>query len=102
MTKPFAKSVCQEADEIVSGERRSDYGHPSDEFKQVSQMWSAITGVEINSRQVGLMMICLKVVRENHKHKRDNLVDIAGYAKTVELVEESFFREAFNNENYRG
>jgi len=33
-------------------------------------------------------MIALKISRECNKHKRDNLVDIAGYAKTIDMVME--------------
>jgi hypothetical protein len=32
-------------------------------------------------------MILLKVAREGHTHKRDNVVDIAGYAELVEAVQ---------------
>lgn len=34
-------------------------------------------------------MAGIKISRETHGHKRDNLVDMAGYAKTVDLIEES-------------
>ena len=32
------------------------------------------------------MMCGLKLVREMHRHKRDNLVDLAGYAKVTDMV----------------
>ena len=51
-------------------------------------MWSAILGQEVTPAQVGLCMIAVKVSRECHKPKRDNLVDIAGYAETVRMVRE--------------
>ena len=41
----------------------------------------------IPPEKVALMMCGLKLVREMHRHKRDNLVDLAGYAKVADLVE---------------
>jgi len=37
---------------------------------------------------VPMMMILLKVSRERHKHKDDNLADIKGYARTCEMLYE--------------
>ena len=31
-------------------------------------------------------MIAVKLARQTHQHKRDNLVDIAGYARTAAMV----------------
>jgi hypothetical protein len=33
------------------------------------------------------MLVDLKIVREAHGHRRDNLVDVAGYAKTIAILE---------------
>ena len=33
-------------------------------------------------------MIGVKISRETHRPKRDNLVDIAGYAQTVAMIRE--------------
>lgn len=74
------KSILQEAEEIVNGDRQQDYGDMQQSFDNIAKMWSVIAGTEISARQVGLMMISLKVVRDNNKPKRDNVVDIAGYA----------------------
>lgn len=82
------ESVCQEADRLVSVDRQADYGHPYWDFQKTAAMWSTIFGVAIEPEQVGLAMICVKISRELNKHKHDNLVDICGYAKTIELVNE--------------
>jgi len=74
------KSILQEAEEIVNGDRQQDYGDMQQSFDNIAKMWSVITGTEISARQVGLMMISLKVVRDNNKPKRDNVVDIVGYS----------------------
>ena len=86
MSEP--KSILAEADELVNGDRAKAYGHPSKEFERVAVMWSAILGCTVEPRKVGLCMIALKISRECNAHKRDNLVDIAGYAQTVQMMED--------------
>ena len=54
----------------------------------------AILGIEVTPKQVGLCMVGVKISREVHEHKRDNLVDGAGYLKTVMMVEEEQERRA--------
>lgn len=82
----FPGSIFQEAEQIIHGERRAEYGSVTDSFAKVAKIWSAITKTEITPAQVGLMMIALKLVRESNKHKRDNLVDIMGYAGLLEII----------------
>lgn len=70
------------------GNRGAPYGGVEDNFADIAAMWSAIAGVEIRADQVGLMMIALKLVRANKTSKRDNLLDIAGYAAHVAKIQE--------------
>ena len=82
--------ILQEADRIVEGDRREAHGHPLWEFTALGRMWGALLGIpDIDPRLVGLMLIDLKQAREAHGHRRDNLVDIAGYAKTIDILEEA-------------
>jgi hypothetical protein len=79
------ETILEEASRIVDGGNREDIsGNPRVSFELISEMWQAILGCSISPQQVGLCMIALKLVRENHKHTRDNLVDIAGYARCIE------------------
>lgn len=82
------KSILQEAEEIVNGERAQAYGPALTSFSNIAKGWSVITGTEITPQQVGLMMMWLKICRENNKHQRDNLVDVSGYAHLVQKMEE--------------
>ena len=76
-------SVLLEAEKLVHGDRNEAYGHPLDDFKRTALMWSAILGVEVPPYKVGLCMAAVKISRECNKPKRDNMVDLAGYAETV-------------------
>lgn len=71
---------------LVDGPRQDDYGEPVEHVGHVARCWSGIVGYTITPRQVCLMMIGLKLVRENHRHKQDNLDDIHGWAEILARV----------------
>jgi hypothetical protein len=87
-------TVLDAAQQAVHGDRQKDYGHPLDNFTRIAQMWSAILGAPVSAEQVGLCMAALKLARQCHRPKRDNLVDAAGYAATVQMVVEERERRA--------
>ena len=89
-------NILKEADNLVNGDRNKAYGSPLKDFERTGKMWSAILGVEVTPEQVGLCMIALKISRQCNKFKRDNLVDIAGYAHTLEKVFEEKFKSLGN------
>jgi len=80
------EDILAEASRITRGSRQSQYGPPDQDFRRTAGMWSALfisklkDGVTFESRDVALAMILLKTSRETHQRKRDNWVDIAGYA----------------------
>jgi hypothetical protein len=73
---------------LVHGQRGQDYGHPYEDFSRTAKMWSAILGIEVTPQQAILCMIAVKISRECHLPKRDNRVDIAGYAEALDMVVE--------------
>lgn len=79
------KSILEEAIETVDG-RMEQYGSPENCFEDIAGMWSIYLGHSITERQVAVLMVLLKVCRDRFKARRDNLVDIAGYARCAELV----------------
>jgi len=89
-------SVLTEALEATSGDRRRDYDHALPNHQRIAFYWNAhlrAIGVlgknaEISPADVAMMMILLKVARQAKTPKRDNLVDIAGYARCVAQIEE--------------
>jgi len=80
------QSILQEAEHLINGPRQEDYAHPYDDFTRIAKLWSAILGIEVPAERVPLMMVGVKISRECNKHKRDNLVDGAGYFGTLELL----------------
>lgn len=80
------ESICQEAHRITNTDRNEDYGHPLDDFSHAAEIISAILQREISPEEIPLIQIGIKLARESNKHKRDNLVDIAGYANTMQML----------------
>jgi hypothetical protein len=78
-----AKSVLDEAAELVGGARRAAYGDPEILHSRVAMIWSGILGVHVTTEQVLLCMAGLKIGRESLRPKRDNIVDAAGYLKLL-------------------
>ncbi len=87
-----AESIAQEAHRLVLGDRGAMYGHPMEDFGRTAGMLNALFGTKLNSplteEDIAKMMICVKLSREQNKPKRDNIVDLAGYAITLEMVKE--------------
>lgn len=81
------KTILQEAQDVVYGDRQADYGSVTSNFTTIAKLWSAVLGINVSPEQVGLCMIQVKVAREMNKPKRDNLVDICGYAACIEKME---------------
>lgn len=81
--------ILTEAAHLVEGDRNLSYGNPlhTGKYDIIAKLWSAIFNTPVTPKQVILAMLTLKVGRELVKHQRDNLVDIAGYARILELVE---------------
>ena len=84
-------NILQEAQDIVSGQRQEHYGKPEDSFQSIANYWSyylhKVGRHTLGPADVAKMMILLKLAREEHQHKRDNLVDIAGYTLTLSQIE---------------
>ena len=75
------QSVLEEAAKYVTGPRRRDYGTPDESFGLIASSWSVQLKHEVTPMQVAMCLILLKVARQANSPKRDNLVDIAGYAQ---------------------
>lgn len=85
---PDEPTILEEAHRLTSTEREADYGHPADDWRRTASIWSAILGVEVTPEKACLCMIAVKLSRECNQPKRDNLVDICGYARCIERIRE--------------
>ena len=89
---PRDESILDEAKRVTDGMRRVEYGEPADDFGRAAHMWTGILarklreGQSISAMDIPLCMVAIKLARQSHHHKRDNLVDIAGYARTAAMV----------------
>lgn len=94
MTAP-AKTILDEAADIIHGARQQEYGGPAESFGRIANLWGAYLGLELSPHDVALMMILLKVSRAKNgvDHgtgpQRDSLVDIVGYAGCSALIMEA-------------
>lgn len=78
------------AAELVLGDRNTDYGNPKEDFTGVALMWTGLLQAKLRApitpEEVALLMVALKLRREAHRPKADNLVDAHGYLLTLEWM----------------
>lgn len=108
-----AENILTEADRLTSKDRQQAYGHPLDDYNCTAAIWTAMlkhAGLipkdifyQISAELAQAMMIALKLVRlsQNLEH-RDSLVDIAGYARTIEMTIEERSRRWAKEMNEAG
>lgn len=69
------------AKEIVNGARQENYGSPESNFAKIATYWSSYLNRRVESYDVAIMMILMKVARlQNRIDHEDSWVDICGYA----------------------
>lgn len=78
------------ATKLVLGDRNASYGNPAEDYAKVAKMWSGILhpilSRDITPREAILMMVLLKLSREVHAPKPDNIIDAHGYLLCYEWV----------------
>lgn len=93
--------VLDEAKNVINGDRQDMYGNPEDSFKLIAKYWSTYLEVDITARDATLMMVLFKLAREKNQHKRDNIVDAAGYLGILGDMEsnEEIYKETHTSIN---
>ena len=87
-------TILEEANAITSGDRRADYGHPAEGHHTTAQLWSAYISrkvgfaVPLDNVDVCMLNVLQKASRHAVVRKRDNLVDMVGYIRNIEMIEE--------------
>ena len=96
--QPTQESMLAEAHRLVNGDRNQAYDHPYDTYTCVGIVWGVLARNYIKAAALSDVPVpmppelviqflrLMKEVRESRKHKRDNLVDIAGYVECHEQI----------------
>lgn len=72
------------------GLKEGEYGLVENTFPLIAELWSKYLGISLTPSDVAAMMILLKLARHRGGHgKRDNWVDIAGYAHAGDVLKEA-------------
>ena len=81
------KSILAEAEDIVNGSRQSDYGDAANNFHRIANVVNSMyPQLNINAQQSCAVLMAVKLIREGFRHKRDNLVDLCGYAHIMNEI----------------
>lgn len=90
-TEAKPETVLEEAARLVDrGSRQHDYGDVAKSFDLIARGWSRVLGIDVTPMQVALCMIETKVSRAiTGGFHRDSFVDIAGYARCAEKLQET-------------
>lgn len=84
-------TVCEEAESLVGGVRRQEYGPAYKNFARIRDMWNIVLRDalkdDMTCEDVAMMMTCLKIARwAENPDKRDNIVDAIGYLRLIEIM----------------
>lgn len=101
-------NVLKQADEIIYGDRERTYGNPGINLERIANLWNAYLcnkamcddDNEISAEDVAMMMTLLKIAREQHAHKEDNIIDAVGYLALIDRMRgpSKTWQEAFAEE----
>lgn len=89
------QSILSEAAAVVDGPRQREYGSPELNHQRTADLWTTYLrgkcGLEYNltSEDVCFLNILQKVSRGINGITRDTLIDIAGYARNIEIIQDA-------------
>jgi len=75
-------NILKKADEIVnqrSEEKERQYGPFGKSMEEACALFNAMTHLDLKPEHMFKALIALKLSREGHAHKEDNLLDAAAY-----------------------
>ncbi len=75
-------NILEKANEIVnhrSEEKERQYGSFPESMDRMRDIFNGMSGLQLETKHMFQAMIALKLSREAHAHKEDNLLDAAAY-----------------------
>jgi uncharacterized protein DUF6378 len=84
--RPPRVTLLNEAAQLITGDRNKSYGSPTQNFQNTADLWNVQfahllrDGAKFEAAHVSQAMMQLKLARMIAQPKRDNYLDIAGYA----------------------
>lgn len=81
-------SLFREAENIINGDRRRDYGDAKEFFERIATLWTAYLDFPVSPADVAAMMALLKLVRLKYSGftHHDSFVDMLGYVGLAHKV----------------
>jgi hypothetical protein len=79
-------NILEQANKIVyerSEEKKRQYGDFIDSMKRATKIYNSISENPIEVEDMYLAMIALKLSRQSHQHKEDNLLDAVAYMASM-------------------
>jgi hypothetical protein len=83
-------------DDLIKKEKAKDYGDAVESMTSCANFWTQglrrmgwIREKDLSAREACELMILFKISRDLNINKADNITDIQGYARIVELIEET-------------
>jgi hypothetical protein len=91
-------TILEEAQRIVDGARQKNYGHPLDNWNDTAAIANAVLRKKLREPLTAddllLVMLGVKLARLGNAFTRDSVVDVAGYARCMEMVRDERERRA--------
>ena len=90
----MSESILSEAERLVGGDRNLAYGDGVVEWNKIADIFSTMTGKRITASEAVTLIMIMKLVRECNNPKRDNLVDLCGYALIASRIQRDVQEES--------
>lgn len=82
-------SAALEAHTLIHGVKKDSYGPVEESYVDVATIATIVCKKAITPDDVCKVMLAVKLVREGHRHSRDNLVDFCGYAAMLQQLHDA-------------
>lgn len=102
--EPEKRSIIDQVKEVTNT-RRNGYAAPLLNFLRIGILWTEhlrsngllVENEFIDPEDVALMMILLKIARQEASHGNDNLIDIMGYVDCMDSIHQQMIEEGYKD-----